>query len=264
MAIWSPLALLHVSKLAYWHVSTFFSSSVFFFKSIFFEGKSYAYSPKSCSWQYRLGATSCAIVWILFIYKYGSHLLTSLCSSGYNSSSILGELPRNGKTGRCNTCHSSNTYLWKFSPRSKASWVQTHWKVKIADSMFSIQPNRISLLQETAWRDCSDCSKAPQASGKNGWIWTSTVRSALEHAKLSWHYLKFLFSVIFRFCLMKYMNILFMHQQLIQALQLCQACGRGLWQSMGFLRLVIFIQVFPCDIDFIFSFLDSFYFQSFI
>ena len=185
MAIWSPLALLHVSKFVYWHVSTFFSSSSSFFKWIFFERKSYVYSPKSCSWQYRLGATSCAIVWILFIYKYGSHLLTSLSSSGYNSSSTLGELPRNGKTGRCNTCHSSNTYLWKFSPRSKASWVQTHWKVKTADSMFSIQPNWISLLQEDAWRDRSDCSKAPQASGKNGWTWTSTVRSALEYAKLS-------------------------------------------------------------------------------
>lgn len=85
--------------------------------------------------------------------------------SGYNSSSILGELPWDGKTVWCNTCDSSDKHLWKFSFGSEAPWILNHRKVKSADSLFSIKPNRICLPQEIAGRDCSTCGKASPASG---------------------------------------------------------------------------------------------------
>lgn len=89
----------------------------------------------------------------------------NLVSPGYNSSSILGELPGNGKVSRCNACDSSHEHLRQFSLGSKTSGIQTHWKVKTSDSLFSIQPNRICIPQEIASGDCSNCSKASQASG---------------------------------------------------------------------------------------------------
>lgn len=85
--------------------------------------------------------------------------------TGYNSSSILGELPGNCKEGRCNSCDYSNEHLWEFSLGSKDSRVQAHRKIKSADSLFSIQPNWICLPQEIASRNCSNCSKASKASG---------------------------------------------------------------------------------------------------
>lgn len=113
------------------------------------------------------------------------HLPNNINFSGYNSSSILGELPGDGKTGWCKTCDSSNKHLWKFSFGSETPWIQNHRKVKSADSLFSIQPNRICLPQEIAGRDCSSCGKASPASGT---IPDLNLKTELEYFQCHWHF----------------------------------------------------------------------------
>lgn len=85
--------------------------------------------------------------------------------TGCSSSSILGELPWNGKDGWCNACDSSNTDRRKFSLGPKGIGIQINGKVKTVDPLFSIQPDRICLPQGIVGRDCSNCRQASQAFG---------------------------------------------------------------------------------------------------
>lgn len=73
-----------------------------------------------------------------FICEGSINSLKFLLLSGYYSSTLLGQLPRNCKAGWRNTCDSSNFYIWKFSLGSKATWIQTYWKNKTANSLLPI------------------------------------------------------------------------------------------------------------------------------
>lgn len=214
------------------------SSSSSSFKWIFFEGKSHRYSPKSCSWQYRLGATwfflSTDMVlryWLTFVLQV---IIPAPFWVSYPEMARLADatpviLP---------TLISENFLL---DPKLLESKITEKSRLLIlcspSNPTGSVYPRK--LLEEIA----EIVARHPRLLVRmDGWTWTSTARCTW----VCWTWLtlpKISLSVIFRFCLMKYMNTLFMHQQPIQALQLCQACGRGLWQSMGFPRWYSL----PCD-----------------
>lgn len=154
---------------------------------------------------------------------------TRITCAGDYTSSILGELPRNGKVGWCWSRNSSNTHIWKFSIKSKASGVQTEWEIKAVDSLLSFQPHRICLPSSIARTDCRDCRKTSQTSCKFSiYTYKSAIWPAFRMINFSFfHLLTSFFNS--RCSLMKFMNISFMHQQLTRALHLCQACGIERW-----------------------------------